>query len=61
LGFRVAKTLNDPKHWRVRAEEARVHAEQIADQAFKKRCAELLRTSRSWRSVANNGTLYLSA
>jgi len=23
--------INDPKHWRERAEEARVHAEQMAD------------------------------
>jgi hypothetical protein len=28
--------INDPKHWRERAEEARVHAEQITDEKSKK-------------------------
>ena len=28
--------INDPKHWRERAQEARVHAEQIADPESKK-------------------------
>jgi hypothetical protein len=27
----VTIPINDPKHWRERAEEARVHAEQIGD------------------------------
>jgi hypothetical protein len=33
LGTALAKKklLNDPKHWRDRAEEARVHAEQMRD------------------------------
>ena len=28
--------INDPKHWRERAEEARVHAEQLTDPESKK-------------------------
>jgi hypothetical protein len=28
--------INDPKHWRERAEEARVHAEQRTDEISKK-------------------------
>ena len=28
--------INDPKHWRKRAEEARVHAEQMTDEQSKK-------------------------
>jgi hypothetical protein len=33
----VAKTsINDPKHWRERAEEARAHAEQISDAEARK-------------------------
>ena len=28
--------INDPKHWRERAEEARAHAEQISDEIARK-------------------------
>jgi hypothetical protein len=28
--------INDPKHWRERAEQARVHAEQISDPKSRK-------------------------
>jgi hypothetical protein len=28
--------INDPKHWRGRAEEARVHAEEISDPEARK-------------------------
>jgi len=38
----VAKSLiRDPKYWRERAEEARVHAERIADRASKKKRLKL--------------------
>jgi len=38
----VAKTpIRDPEYWRERAKEARVHAEQIADRASKKKMLKL--------------------
>jgi hypothetical protein len=30
-------SINDPKHWRERAEEARVHAEHLTDHDAKRR------------------------
>ena len=32
----VPHSFNDPKHWRERAEEARVHAEQMKDPEAKR-------------------------
>ena len=38
----MAKTpIRDPEYWRERAKEARVHAEQIADRASKKKMLKL--------------------
>jgi hypothetical protein len=41
--------INNPKHWRERAEEARVHAEQIADPESKKM---MLRIAEDYEKLA---------
>jgi hypothetical protein len=41
--------LDNPKHWRERAVEARIHAEQIADPESKKR---MLRNSEDYEKLA---------
>jgi len=41
--------INDPKHWRERAEEARVHAEQLADPESKK---AMLRIAEDYEKLA---------
>jgi hypothetical protein len=46
----VAKVpINDPKHWRQRAEEARVHAEDIFDPEAKK---TMLRIAEDYEKLA---------
>ena len=41
--------INDPKHWRERAEEARVHAEQLTDEKAKK---AMLRIASDYEELA---------
>ena len=41
--------INDPKHWRERAEEARVHAEQMNDPESKK---AVLRIAEDYEKLA---------
>jgi len=41
--------INDPNHWRERAKEARVHAEQIADPESKKM---MLRIAEDYEKLA---------
>jgi molecular chaperone GrpE (heat shock protein) len=46
----VAKIpINDPKHWRERAEEARVHAEQLTDPDSRKK---MLRIAEDYEELA---------
>jgi DNA-binding ferritin-like protein len=33
--------INDPKHWRKRAEEARIHAEQLTDPEARRMMLEI--------------------
>jgi hypothetical protein len=41
--------INDPKHWRQRAEEARVHAEDVFDPEAKK---TMLRIAEDYEKLA---------
>jgi len=43
------KVLNDPKHWRDRAEEARIHAEQMRDPEA---CRMMLETVAGYERLA---------
>jgi hypothetical protein len=43
------KLLNDPKHWRDRAEEARIHAEQMRDAEA---CRMMLETAAGYECLA---------
>ena len=43
------KLLNDPKHWRDRAEEARIHAEQMRDPEA---CRMMLETAAGYERLA---------
>jgi hypothetical protein len=45
----VTSPINDPKHWRERAEEARVHAEQITDPESKQ---AMLRIAEDYEKLA---------
>jgi hypothetical protein len=38
----VPHSFNDPKHWRQRAEEARVHAEQMKDPVAKRMMLQIV-------------------
>jgi hypothetical protein len=55
----VAKVpINDPKHWRERAEEARVHAEQVTDDEPKKM---MLRIADDYEELAGRAERRLAA
>jgi hypothetical protein len=47
--------INDPKHWRERAEEARTIADEMSDPDSKQKMIRIAATMRSWRGVPNCG------
>jgi hypothetical protein len=47
--------INDPKHWRHRAAEARAMAESLTDPEAKQQMLKLRPTMKSWLSAPKNG------
>jgi len=54
----VPHSFNDPKHWRERAEEARVHAEQISDPESKRM---MLKIAEDYEKLAKRAEERLNA